>query len=249
MQYASIDMIVRKWLLDKGLPIHYYAEGMFHAVSAVRQLTIDSLQVINTKRLTLNSYNAVTLPSDFVDDISVTIPVGNLLHPLSKVDNINPLRNVSTTGAFVPYANSEAESGNFFGLNTNWLWFWNVNDYGEATGRYFGAGGGAAQNGYQVFKERREIQFTETFSTDEVVLLYISNGLDIDNASRIDWNAFDAIMAFVTWKSSRNADIKDAPEAATFYNEKRLLRARLNPLTAADIKNIIRKNFHAAPKN
>jgi hypothetical protein len=129
------------------------------------------------------------------------------------------------------------------------IWFWNINDLGESTGRYFGAGGGARLNGYQVFKERRQIQFTETFTSDEAIVMYIGNGQSADNASKVDWLAFRAIQSYTDWQRSPNAAMKDAPEARTYYNEKRLLRANLNDLTTIDIINIIRKNSFASPKN
>lgn len=69
------------------------------------------------------------------------------------------------------------------------------------------------------------------------------------NASQIEWDAHAAIQSYCDWKSSPNAAIKDSPEAATYYNEKRLLRANLNPMTITDLKQVLRENFTAAMKN
>jgi hypothetical protein len=123
-----------------------------------------------------------------------------------------------------------------------------VNDFGEPTGGMFGAGSGS-DNGYMVDRKRRQIQLTGSFTSDEIVLMYISDGQSADNATQIDVRAQAAIDAFIGWKASPNADIKDSYEAATFYNEKRMLRARLDDLTILDIKAIIRRNYKAAPKN
>lgn len=253
MQFATLDMITRRTLLEKGLPLHYYLEKLIHGASAVRELAKDTLKIVNAANLPVSDYNSVDLPNDFVDDVALCIPVGGLLQPIAKKDSINPLRvHNETTGEFEPYsneANLNTSELTFFGINTSYFWYWNVNDYGEPTGRYFGANGGAYQNGYKVIKERRQIQLTGAFTSGNVVLLYISNGQSADNATQVDWSAHAAIQAYCDWKSSPNAAIKDSPEARTYYNEKRLLRANLNDLTKADILNILRSSYTAAIKS
>jgi hypothetical protein len=251
MTYANLDMIVKRSLLEKGYPIHYYAEYLLHAASCIRQLSVDTLKVINTVNLKVNNYYAVDLPTDFVDDLSVSLPTGNLLKPIPKNDNLTPLRLINpTTNQFIPYREQiKEEQETVFGINPSWLWYWNVNDYGEPTGRFFGANGGERANGYKVLKERNQIQFTETLTGKDIVLMYISDGQSVDSATRVDMLAFDCIQSYIDWKTSPNASIKDSYEARTFGSQKRLLRARLNDLTVTDIKNILRKNFVAAIKN
>jgi hypothetical protein len=252
MKYANIDMIVKRSLLEKGYPIHYYAEYLFHAANCVRQLTIDTLKVINTVRLPINSYFAVDLPDDFVDDIGVSVPSGSFLRPVPKNNNINPLRIInSETGQFIPYKDrkSSLEKETVYGINPSWLWYWNVNDYGEPTGRFYGARGGERANGYKVIKERNQIQLTESFAGESIVLMYISDGQSLDSATKIDMMAFSCIQAYIDWKTSDSAGIRDSYQARTYFAEKRQLRAKLNELTLIDIKNIIRNNYMAAIKN
>jgi len=166
---------------------------------------------------------------------------------------INPIRvHNTTTGLFEPHANAANLDTNeltFFGINTSYFWYWNVNDYGEPTGRYFGANGGSYQNGYKVIKERRQIQLTGGFTSGDAVLLYVSNGQSVDNATQVDWDAFAAIQAYSDWKRSPSAALKDSPEARTYYNERRTLVANLSDLTVTDIKNIYRSQYTAAMKS
>jgi hypothetical protein len=250
MTYSNLDMIVRRSLLEKGYPIHYYAEYMLHASSCIRQLTTDTLKIINSAHLPVNSYYAVDLPQDFVDDISVNIPVGNFLKPVPKNDSLNPVRAIDGDGAFIPYKDrTKGQQETVFGINPSWLWYWNVNDYGEPTGRFYGAGGGERANGYKIFKERGQIQLTETFAGKSIVLLYISDGQSVNSATQIDMLAFTCIQAYIDWKSSPNSMKKDSYEARTYLSERRLLRAKLNDLTTTDIKNIVRKHYMASIKN
>lgn len=250
MQNASVDMIVRRWLLERGLPIHFYAEGLFHAASCLRDLTKDTLQVVNVANLPVGTYGEVDLPDDFVDDVVVSLDAQSVLVPLPKNESINPLRiHSTTTGQFVPYENQDiTQQTNTYGFVGSYDFFWNVNDWGEPTGRFFGAKGGTF-TGYKVIKERRQIQLLGTFGTTNIILQYISNGQSIDNATQIDWQAFSAIQSYIDWKNSKNAAFKDSPEARTFYNEKRLLKANLNSTTPTDIKNIYRNQYTRAAKS
>ena len=253
MQFVTLDQITRRSLLDKGMPIHWYAEYLFHGAAAIRELAKDTLKIVNSANLPVNDYGAIDLPGDFKDDISVCIPVSGLLQPIAKKDSINPIRlHNTTTGLFEPYQSGvdlNDDELNLFGINTSYFWYYNVNEYGEATGGYFGANGGAYQNGYEVIKERRQIQLTGAFTSDNAVLLYVSNGQSVDNATQIDWDAHASIQAYCDWKSSPNAAIKDSPEARTYYNETRKLRGNLNDLTLTDLRQIIRSKYTAAIKN
>jgi hypothetical protein len=250
MQFATVDMICRRWLLDRNLPIHFYAEALFHTSTCLRELTKRTLKIINTANLPVDEHGMVNLPGDFVDDICLSLDGGLVLKNIPHKTNINPLRvHDATTGAFVsqPTAQDEGvETGIFFGSGA--FFFWNIDAWGTSTGRFFGANGGTP-SGYQVFKERRQIQLAEGFQNGNVILQYISNGQSSDNASQVDWQAFRTITSFIDWQRSPRATDKDSPEAKTFQNEERLLRSSLNPLTVADIRNIVLNAYTASVKN
>lgn len=250
MQFANLDMVVRRTLLERNLPIHFYSEILFHQSSAIRELNKDSLKIINTVNLPVNSYFAIDLPDDFQDDVAVCMPIGNLLQPIPKNNAITPLRVHDTSGNFVPYTDFALKNGeSFLGFPISWSWFWNVSDWGEPTGRFFGSNGGAKKNGYAVFKERGQIQLNETFTAESAILLYVSNGQSIDNATRVDWNAFKSIQAYSDWQRSPNAAIDRSPEAMTWWNARRHFRANSDDLTTTDIRQIVHKSYTATMKN
>lgn len=246
-------MTVRRNLLETGLPLHYYAEGLFHAATCVRQLSKDSLKIVNTVKLPVNSYFAVDLPDDFSDEVAVGFNVGGVIQKIPQKQSLNPIRSTDSSGNFVPYSNdSIPENGQglqYYGYGTGWGFFWNINDFGEPTGRFFGVGGGT-NAGYQVIKERRQIQLTGNLSSAEsIVLMYISDGMRADNASQIDVGAWDAINAFIEWKRSPNRNNDNSPEGRAYYNQRRLLRAYLSGVTIIDIKQVLRSSFVATMKN
>jgi hypothetical protein len=230
---------------------HYYSEFLFHSATGLRELTFDTLKVINTQNLPVNSYGAVDIPSDCQDVLSVSIPAGGGLSALPKQEWLNPLRVHSlTTGEFVSHNGSADDTdNNLFWFPGIWgTYYWNVSSYGEPTGRLFGAPGGTSI-GYNVFPERRQIQMTRGFENGNVIVMYVSDGQSVDNATQIDIKAFQTIRAFQEWKRSENANNDNSPEGRSFYNQRRLLRARLNDMTRTDLLNILRNAYTAAIKS
>ncbi len=251
MTTTSLDIITRRWLIDNSLPIHYYLEGLSHSATCLRELSFDALKMINSANLPVDDTGSIQIPNDFTDDLAVCIPTGQSLSKLPKQDWITPLRiHSSDTGEFVTYEDQNSNaSQNFLGFPlAGTTWFWNINSFGEPTGGFYGAKGGTS-SGYAVFKQQRRIQLSEDLIGTNVVLLYIGDGQSIDNATQVDPLAFSTITSFIAWKRSPNRDNKDSAEGRNFYNERRKLVARLDPLTDTDIMNIIRNAYTATIKN
>ena len=256
MRLATLDEITRRGLIESGLPIHYYFEYLTHGATCLRELAFDTLKIVNTVSLPVSETGAVDLPDDFVDDVAVCLPAGTTLQPLPHQNWINPMKFHSrTTGQFTNPGNNVAAGVNsagaddsFFWGSAGWLWYWNVNDFGEPTGRFFGASGGT-QRGYKVVKERRQIQMSYDYAGLSIVLQYISDGQSIDNATQIDTQAIQCIRAWQEWKRTPNANNDYSAEAISFYNRKKQLRSRLSGLSLVDVKNALRQGFTGAIKN
>ena len=82
MILSTLDTIVRRGLLEQNLPIHYYFEYLVHSSTCIRELSFDTLKIVNTVSLPVNEYGGVDLPPDFVDDVAVCLPSGIALQPL-----------------------------------------------------------------------------------------------------------------------------------------------------------------------
>ena len=248
----TLDSIVRRGLLESGLPIHYYFEYLIHSSTCLRELSFDTLKIVNTVPLPVDSYGAVDLPEDFVDDVAVCLPNNGVLQPIPHQNWINPIRYINpTTGAYEMQTYNQNLPGvgdNFFWGSAGWLWYWNVNDFGEPTGRFFGATGGT-QRGYKIVKERRQIQMSNDFAGKSIILQYISDGQSVSAASQIDSQAIQCIRAWQEWKRSPSANNEYSAEAVAFWNRKKNLRARLSGLSLVDIKNALRQGYTATVKN
>lgn len=244
MIYLTLDSIVRRYLLNRRLSIHWYAEALTHAATCLHELSIRTMATVQTVKREVNEYGAIELPGDMVDGLGVFRQVNGLLQPVPKLGSINPLRNRDSDGQFTAYeTSSTSENINDVAAAS---WFWNVNDHGEATGRMFGGTG--ARFGYAVIPERREIQLYG-ISDPFVIIKYVSDGNRADNATEVDTRASRTVHSFIDWQRSPNAAYKDSPEAQTFYNEERLLRAALNDADLTDISAILFRSFKATLKN
>lgn len=246
MTLTTLDIICRRTLLESGSPIHYYFEFLTHAATCLRELNIDTLQIVNTANLPVGEYGEMDYPMDFQDEVGLSFSINGKLTSIPKKDNISPLRLLNSDGEFIPYTqtdNRHGQNGFFF----NYYWFWNISDYGEGTGRNFGSNGGSTF-GYTKVKERRQFQFTGNIVNTNVLLMYISDGQSVDSATQIDIAAFAAIQSWINWKRSPNRDNDYSPEGRSFYNQKTKLRARMDDLTVVGIKDILRGAYTAAPK-
>lgn len=239
MQFCNLDMITNRFLLERRLTKHYYAEALFHAATCLRELSLGVLKVINTRYLPIDENGDADLPPDFQDDISVAIPSGQRFVKLPVQNNFNTLTTINSQGESIP---NSSNNGLLSVFSAGWGFYWNTNDYGEATGRAFGAGGGT-NAGYSINKQRRKLTMNEGFAGTGVYLIYMSTGQSVDNASQIDWYAFSTIQTYIDWQTSPYAMDKDSAPARRYYNELSGLGFALWGMSAETIKNIIRQSY------
>lgn len=248
MKYTTIDKIVRSLLIQKRCPLHYYLEYAKYAIDCIRELTFDSLRLVNTTLLTVDEdCYCADLPCDYVDWTKVGLKQGQFVQPITQRETINRLHNYSITGAIIPYGDANTVNLDFPFWPGYWM-FQNIDDLGENVGRLFGYNTGIATNGFKIIPERGQIQFTESIETTTVVLEYISDGQTSNNASQVDPYAQAVIEAYIRWRTSPNSDVDRSPEGIAYANARRLFRARKDELTIADIKQILYRNYKGAPK-
>lgn len=99
MKYSSLDKIVKGYLLQKGYPIHFYIDFLVYAQRAFEELHFDTIGNVQTKKITINSYNAATLPDDYLDWIKVGVANGQFVRPLVNRPGMNRINNFDSTGA------------------------------------------------------------------------------------------------------------------------------------------------------
>ncbi len=255
MTTITLDQIIRNYLLRRGYTLHHYLESLVYAKDCLRELSFDDLHIINTKLLTVNTDdNTVPLPEDYVDFCLVGVQVGQNVRPLVLNEKINRLRNYDDDFNAEFFNNPPTNSTNPIYYNYLYSYYWNLstfNEYGEFTGRLYGYQG-IYTDTYNIIPERNEIQLNQHLVVDEIVLQYISNGLDATSVSKITPYAQATIEAYITWQHkqcSRHYNNQDRQMAEMEYiKQRKILRARMNTLTIQEVKRILYKSSVATPK-
>lgn len=244
MRNYTLDNIVRGALMDSGYPIHWYIEFLNYGTSAVRELNYDVLQNIKSIRLSVNSYKAAKLPCDFVDYTRVGTEDGQYINPWAeKRSSFNRL-NKFEDGNKVAYGNVEYDN---YILPNNYETFWYstyTNWYGEHLGRIFNHID-QNRNSFVILRERGEIQLDQSFSGDEITMDYVSDGLTTDASNLIHPYAVETIKAYIQWKRREHGRHYNRQESELakqeYYNQLRMLRARMNNIDVQEIKRSLRR--------
>lgn len=246
MRYTSLDTIVRGFLLQKGYTMHFYIDCLAHAARCFEELHFDTLHNVRTVELPVNSYNAVPLPCDYMDFIKVGVRNGQYIIPLSQRESINNLNNFDSNGNKIPWVDSGLTYGPFLAWSPT-----AINDKGEYVGKQYGLTG---QNTYtfRIITARKEIQLDDGSGIEKIILEYISDGNESDNATMVSLYAKSTIEAYINWKikeGSRAYNEGDRMRSQReFDHQHRILRGRLNSMTITDIKKIMEKNTHGSIK-
>lgn len=246
MTFTTLDKIVRGVLLQKRWPIHFYIECLTHAQRCLEELHFDTLGNVRSVKLALNSYNAVTLPCDYMDYCEVGIPNGPYVQALAQKATLNRLNTYDADGNKTAYDTEEAVGG-IVGHGA-FVWF---NENQELTGRMFGSAGDQSK-GFKLLKERNEIQFDSGVDATHIILTYISDGSESDNATQVNPYAKSAIESWIFWKYKENArsysEYERTRARRQFDHDHMILRGRLNKISIKDIKSIFNKHAHGSIK-
>ena len=253
MKTYTLDNIVRAALSERGYTMHWYLQFLQFGIDSFRELNFDVLKNVKSVRLPVGSYQAVTLPCDFVDFVRVGNELGQYIYPHGeKQDSFNRLNKFDANGGKIPYGDIESENGF---VPNDWQGFWGttyVNSYGEHTGRIFNNFSGF-RDSFVVLRERNEIQLDVSYAGKEIVLDYITDGVSTDATTAVHPYAYDTIKNYIFWRMKENARQYNLQERQlakeAYYNSLRTLRARMFSIDVNDIKRSLARGYNAAIKN
>jgi hypothetical protein len=248
MKFYNLDMVVRSMLLDKRYSLHWYVDFLAYAIDCVRDINLFHSGAVNSKLLKVSQSLTVDLPCDYVDYIRVGMVNGAYVKPLVRGNTLNRIPNYGADGKEIKYDDIRDI---YLGTWTT-MWYENyMNDYGERVGRMFNYD----YNGdtFEVVKERNVIQLNpEIGNVANIVLDYISDGLDSDAATKVDPYHIKYIKSYIDWQHklhSRQYSLGERQEAKNICEmELRKIRAVSDPMTIEDVKRSFRRNHTATYK-
>lgn len=233
MRYKSLHEISNSVLLNTGKPVHFYLQVLKHSADCLRELQFDVIGNIRTKKLEINSYGAVELPCDYQDYVRIGTPWGGDVRPSALTFGGNRLVNLDEKGNKVPYGGTNWCYGNEYGA---WLYPDGLHLNQERH-----------TDGFMIVNERREVQFTNYREGGFIILDYITDGSEVDNATQVDPYAQACIEAYVMWKLKATNRLISPGEANNekqeYDRQYRILRGRKSDITPASVRASMQRMY------
>jgi len=242
MQTKTIDKVVREALMERGYPIHYYLPFLFHALKCLEELSWDFPTGLNIKEVKLikTSYNRLILDST----VSEVISVYGLVAGERKEFYLNPeLTNAyKLDGATeMPWLEEDTSLPAQSNLGSSTV-MEQVNAFEWPTILF---PTDQVDYEYGIDYENSEIVLGPRVDVDDIYVMYLSSGVSTTTANLIRPVMVNAILAFIDWKMEKSngpAQSRIMEKKSAYYNEKRLLRGRLNPLTISNLYQLLVTN-------
>ncbi len=258
MTNTTLYSIVNNVLLKRRYPIHFWLDFALYGATCIRELSLDHICIINSKIIPINDYNAIDLPADYQDYITVGRQSGQNVIPLVETHSLN--RIVNRTADFIPQPyidldkpQTVANNGYGYFNGMNWIGVtWN--NYGEFVGRIYGLGAGLQDDVFMVVKERNQIQLSDYLQGScNIVMDYMSDGTKVDAITKIDSYAIATIEAYIIWQMKETTryytKIEKQDSENEYLKQIKILIARVSPLNVDVFRRLIQKNTKLSPKN
>lgn len=219
-------------------------------VRGVEEMGLDVYMTPKTEKLLVNPNKTVDLPSDFIAFSKVGV-----LNQNGEVATLR--RNTDLTAYRIEMAdrlskNTDDNNGNTWRLQD--LAYVNYFD-GARYVNIFGAGAVLnAQGEFDIDEELGLIYLNNEYDYDYVILEYLSSPSNDPNY-KIPLQIREAIFSYIAWRdiemlpSGRRVTLGDKQlRRKEFYNQKRLARLRVSPVTPWDANELIRMSTKLVPK-
>jgi hypothetical protein len=254
MTVISLDQIVKNIILKRGYSLHWYLDFLIYCKDIMREIAFDE-PILSVRQCVLpvdQNTSRVDLPNDFKDYCRVSVWVDQYIRPLVEDNSLQLIPNYDNSFDVQPYSSGIASQptttdGTFYpsGYLSPYWWVTNWNSFGENLGRYFG-GTGAMADTFRMDKRANQIKINDNLFIQNIVLEYISDGMDSDSATQIESYAQFAIEAGAMWQFYLHNRTYSQNEAEAMYQhyvaERGILRARLSDLTIEKFKRIVQGN-------
>ena len=187
VNYVTMSILNR--LRDYSMRNYAYIAQL--VIEGYGKLALWHLDTIEVVYLKMSAAKIVDLPTDYVNYTKIGIPINGKLKVLTKKDNIL-LPRTFADGA--PIGNADDENA-----NTGSIFFVDHFRDGQFVAGMYGLPGGLDNAYYRVDRESRQIVFSGSIPRSEVVLEYVSSGIQLTGQTNIPRETVPALQAYVAW--------------------------------------------------
>lgn len=182
-------------------PLSKYKLFFSFAIDGYKVLRLYSLKTVETRKMQMTTINTVDLPGDYLEFVSVGVPFKAKLWTFTRDNKL-----IVTTTDDCGEETLDESKGEGVEVNDNQ----NVSSYGIKGGR---------NDYYFTLDEKNSRLILNGFNRTEVILKYISTGINISDVTWIPRIAEEALIAWIHWKEIENND--EAPENKVMRRERR----------------------------
>ena len=237
-----------------------YQKYLQLAIRGFRQLNLMTLPNIKVEYLTVNTdNNTVDLPYDFVDYTKVGVCRGGQIVTLSLNESMcMPRKNCKCGGTLSSILNSvdsvtDTSLQGFYSVYGNSGYFFASHfRNGQYVGEMYGMGGGFNESYFRIDKQRHQIAFSDVLNGAEIVLEYISSGIERDGSAIIPVQAVEVIIAYIHWQRIYHNPLVPMNEKQekkqNYIEEETMLRHFEFAPTVTEIMDTFYQSYKSSPK-
>ena len=252
MKVYYIDEVIKSALLTCGKPMHYYMEFLHYGLKGLKEINYDSPIRVKSIKLTVDAYNEVTIPDDYVDYIKLGWEKGHYVIPLIEKTSFNRLMNLDANGNQIAYTPVELDSDQMYA--DSYYYSSHGNDKGEHVGKHFGHR--ASYNGaFMVIPERNKIVIDPSVTTSTLVLDYLTTGIGFETNSRTTLPAYaaEAVERYILWRYNEISQVVPMNQKVMAKEEwihaLKRYRSREYQLSIDDVLRSLRSHTFASIKS
>lgn len=246
--YTTLDQITREACMELDDPgLHNYTKFMLWAMEGLQEMRIDDFQEIKSIRETTTTIATLPFPSDMVKWTKIGEMSGDRVKVFTINNSLTFNHNVECG---VEIANPRYKTSPNLDVNVNWealdgYYFYGF--YGYDGRAIYGYGNGTQGDGeFKVNKDRREFQFSSQYASKDVILEYVSSGLNPSGQTYVEESIRKAVKEYIFWMNterSRTSSGFDKQRAEQLYNAAARIAARRNFISIDTIEAIMRKSY------
>ena len=251
MKLASVFNVIKSALFEYGdTEMSHYLKAEKHALDCLRDFQYDTRYFLITKVFTISA--VATLDWDTIAGYSNWCKVGTLVGDRIKIftlnDRLTSYRELVNNVEQLPakYTDTTGDSRYEF---TNY-----VGNGGAFADAVYGYGNGSEHNQgqFNVDSENKRFIFDQSWANKEIILEYITNGINANAESFIPDACFSMFKQYIIWKlllRNKNTNISERIEAESMYEwEKTKAMRRIVNVTYEDVVAVWWNAHYSAPK-
>ncbi len=206
--YVSLNYVVQQVMLDLDDPTMHQADKYLqYAINGLTDLSLYTLQGVKVAYLPINTQGIVDLPSDYIKYSKIGYDNGGKFVTLGLNEDLMLARKSDECG--IPLNNNERGCNideNIFLYPSYGYYYAPHYRNGRYVGELYGATGGQTDSSYRVDRERRQILFDSSISLSttlpitEIILEYLSSGVDKGGETVIDRQVIPCLKAYIHWQ-------------------------------------------------